>query len=335
MISLSALDLFPVSTGMLPTAAIHASVELVRRADYLGYHRYWVAEHHNTPGIASSAPEVLIGHLAGASRHIRIGAGGIMLPNHSPLHVLEIFRTLEAIYPGRIDLGIGRAPGTDPYTSTALHRKSSAGGGVNDQVEELFAFARKEFPKDHPYSAIEVMPNDAPIPPIWMLGSTSAGATLAANYGVGFAFAGHFSMGESDAAVARYRDRFQPSASMENSRLMMAVSVVCGETDEHAKELAAPLRVAFARLAAGKPAPFPSLDEARGYRFSEAELSVVERFAAGSVIGSPETVKRGLDDLVSRTGADELMISTVVPIQAERVASYERVAKLWGLPARP
>lgn len=335
MIPLSVLDLFPVSSGTTPTFAIHASVELAQRADALGYERYWVAEHHNTPGIASSAPEVLIGYLAGHTKRIRIGAGGMMLPNHAPLHVLEVFRTLEALYPHRIDLGIGRAPGTDPFASSALKRKSSRGGDVNDQIAELLAFARGTFPDDHPYSNVAVMPSDAAIPPIWMLGSTSAGACIAAAAGLPFAFAGHFSMGEADAAVEQYHARFQPYLGVSKPRLMMAVSVVCGATNEDARELALPLRVAFARLAAGRPGPFPSVEEARAYRFSAEELAVVERFAEGAIIGDAATVKQGLERLVKRTSPDELIVSTVVPVQSERIASYERVASLWGLAPSP
>ena len=335
MVPLSVLDLFPVSTGTTPTAAIHASVALARRVDELGYTRYWVAEHHNIPSIASSAPEVLIGHVAGVTRRIRVGAGGIMLPNHAPLHVLEVFRTLEALHPGRIDLGIGRAPGTDPVTSSALRRRSSDGGEVNEQIAELYAFATQGFPVGHPYAAIQVMPSDARMPPLWMLGSTSAGASIAASLGVGFAFAGHFSMGESQGAVAQYRTRFKPRGEMREPYLIMAVSVVCGESDEHARDLAAPLRLAFARLAAGRPGPFPSVEEARGYRFSPQELAAVERFAEGAVIGSPATVRAGLERLLERTSADELMISTVVPVERGRVASYERVASLWGLEGAP
>ena len=334
MIPLSVLDLYPVSTGHTPTEAIHASVALARRVDQLGYARYWIAEHHNMPSIASSAPEVLIGHVAGLTRRIRVGAGGIMLPNHAPLHVLEVFRTLEALYPGRIDLGIGLAPGTDPVTSSALRRRASGGGEVNEQVAELFAFATKGFPANHPFGSIDVMPSDARMPALWMLGSTSAGANIAAALGVGFAFAGHFSMSEAKSAVAQYRSRFTPrAADPAPPRLIMAVTVICGETDEEASDLAAPLRVVYARLASGRRGLIPSVEEARDYRFTSDELAVVERFAEGAIVGSPATVRAGLERLVERTSADELMISTLVPDNRERVASYERLAKVWGLVA--
>ncbi|HEX3771993.1 MAG TPA: LLM class flavin-dependent oxidoreductase [Polyangiaceae bacterium] len=333
MVPLSVLDLYPVSTGSTPTAAIHDSVALARRVDELGYERYWIAEHHNMPSIASSAPEVLIGYVAGQTRRIRVGAGGIMLPNHAPLHVLEVFRTLEALYPGRIDLGIGRAPGTDPVTSSALRRKSSSGGEVNDQIAELFAFADRGFPSNHPYGAIDVMPADARMPPLWMLGSTSAGANIAATLGAGFAFAGHFSMGEARGAVAAYRSRFQPSERMPEPRLIMAVTVICGESDEHARDLAAPLRVVYARLASGKRGVIPTVEEARRYPFTSDELLVVERFSEGAIVGSPTTVRAALEGLVERTTADELMISTLIPDARDRVRSYERLAEVWGLGA--
>jgi luciferase family oxidoreductase group 1 len=335
MVPLSVLDLFPVTSGATPTQAIHDSVALAQRVDALGYTRYWIAEHHNMPNIASSAPEVLIGHVAGKTSRIRVGAGGIMLPNHAPLHVLEVFRTLEALHPGRIDLGIGRAPGTDAITSAALRRASPRGGGadVNQQLAELVAFATKGFPDDHPFRDIDVMPTDAALPPIWMLGSTTAGAELAAALGVGFAFAGHFNMGDAKAAVARYRSLFEPSAETPEPRLIMAVSVVCAETDAEAEDLAAPLRVTFARLASGYRGPFPSIEEARAYRFSLEERAAVERFARGAIVGAAPTVKAGLERLAAETGANELMISSLVPIQSARVASYERVAAAWGLAA--
>jgi luciferase family oxidoreductase group 1 len=329
-IPLSVLDLFPVSAGTPPTAAIRDSLALARRVEELGYARYWIAEHHNIPGIASAAPEVLIAHVASITRSIRVGAGGIMLPNHAPLHVLEVFKTLEALHPGRIDLGIGRAPGTDPVASSAVRRRSSNGGDVNEQIAELIAFARHAFPAGHPYAAIEAMPSDAPVPPIWMLGSTSAGASIAATLGVPFAFAGHFNMGEAMSAITRYRALFAPTPSTPEPRVMMAVSVVCGEDDAHAEDLAAPLRVAYARLATGHPGPFVSIDEARAYDFTPQERASIERFAEGAIIGGPERVSAGLARLADRTRADEIMVSTVIPVHRERVASYERVAKLWG-----
>jgi luciferase family oxidoreductase group 1 len=202
---------------------------------------------------------------------------------------------------------------------------------VDEQIAELFAFARHEFPNGHPYATVDATPNDGVVPPIWMLGSTRGGAAIAAALGVGFAFAGHFNMAQAAGAIALYRSRFQPTPSMAAPQLIMAVSVVCGEDDAHARDLAAPLRVAFARLASGKPGPFPSIEEARAHHFSPAELEAVERFAEGAIVGGPARVRDGLERLAVQSGADEIMVSTVVPIPGERIASYERVARLWGL----
>ena len=329
MVPLSVLDLYPVTRGASPTSAIHDSTDLAKRVDALGFTRYWIAEHHNMPNIASAAPEVLIDHIAHVTKRIRVGAGGIMLPNHTPLRVLEIFRTLEALHPGRIDLGLGRAPGTDPVTSAALRRTRE--NDVNERLAELIAFATKTFPPGHPFADVEAMPSDAPIPPIWMLGSTSAGANIAAQLGVGFAFAGHFSMSEAAHAVEVYRDRFEPSPTMPRPYLIMAVSVICGETDEQAEDLSLAHRVAIGRMATGEKGPFPSIEEARAHRFTREELAIIDRFMKGAIVGGPERVKAGLEQVAKEMGADELMISTLTPQHRDRVASYERVAKLGGL----
>lgn len=331
MLPLSVLDIFPVPSGGSPSAAIHHAVELAQHVDALGFTRYWVAEHHNSPGIASSAPEVLIGHIAGKTKRIRVGAGGIMLPNHAPLRVVEIFRTLEALYPGRIDLGIGRAPGTDPVTSVALRRSTPDAESVNEQLAELFAFARHEFPRGHPFASIEAMPTDAPVPPLWMLGSTRAGAAIAASMGLGFAFAGHFSMQEAPGAVALYRSEFRPSAEVPKPRLVMAVSVIVGEDDAHAEELALPHKVGIARFVTGHRAPWPTLEEARRHRFTPQERAGMAHFEAGSLVGGPTRIREGLERLAEEMRADELMISTLIPDPNERAASYTRLAKLWGL----
>jgi luciferase family oxidoreductase group 1 len=328
-IPLSVLDLFPVGAGTPPSRAITESLEVARRVDDLGYCRYWIAEHHNMPSIASSAPEVLIGHVASITRRIRVGAGGIMLPNHSPLRVVEIFRTLEALHPGRIDLGLGRAPGTDPVTSAALRRRGGSGAEVNELLAEMLAFADGGFPEAHPFAGIEAMPSDVPLPPIWMLGSTTAGAQIAATLGVGFSFAGHFAMREAFDAVSVYRRLFQPSQRLAEPRFILAVNVVCGEDDAHAERLAAPLRLAFVRMATGRPGPIPSVEEAAAHRFTAAEEQAISRFAAGAVIGGPAKVRAGLEALVDRLRPEELMISTVTPVCAERIASYERLAELW------
>jgi luciferase family oxidoreductase group 1 len=332
-VPLSLLDLFPVSTSTPPAEVIRRSAEVIQYAEALGFVRYWIAEHHNMRNIATSAPEVLIPYLASVTRRIRVGAGGIMLPNHTPLRVVEIFRTLEALFPDRIDLGLGRAPGTDPVTAAALRRSDDGRGDVNDvdeRLAELIAFDRGGFPEDHPFSRITPMPSDVRLPPIYMLGSTLAGATIAASLGVRYAFAGQFMMRNARAALAHYRAHFRPSADVTVPYAILGVTVVCGEDDEHARRLAAPLRLGIVLLRTGRSAPFVSVEEALAYKFTRDEDAIANDFFAGAVIGGPETVRAGLDRLVQETGADELMIATMVPDFEERKKSYRRVAEVFS-----
>jgi len=253
-IPLSVLDLFPVGVGAKPSHVIRQSVEFARLAEELGFVRYWVAEHHNMPSIATSAPEVLIAHLANATERIRIGAGGIMLPNHTPLRVVEIFRTLEALHPNRIDLGLGRAPGTDPVTAAALHR--SEDHDVDERLAELLAFERGGFPADHPFSRITPMPSDVRLPPIWMLDrpwpapqSLPRSACATPSRPLRDALRA--------ASDPHYRAQFRPSPELPEPRAILAVTVVCGEDDEHAQRLAAPIRLAVVRTRTGRSAPSP------------------------------------------------------------------------------
>lgn len=323
-IPLSLLDLFPVAAGTAPSDVIRRSVDIIRLAEELGFVRYWVAEHHNMPSIATAAPEVLIAHLASATTRIRVGSGGIMLPNHTPLRVVEIFRTLEALYPGRIDLGLGRAPGTDPVTAAALHR--GQGDDVDERLAELLAFERGTFPADHPFHRITPMPSDVKLPPIWMLGSTMAGASIAASIGVRYAFAGHFMMRYARQAIAHYRAHFRPTLEIPAPEAILAVTVVCGETEEHAHRLAAPLRLAVVRTRTGRFSPIASVEEALAYRYTPEEQAIADDFVAHAVIGDPARVRDELRQLVVETGATELMLSTLQADQAERMASYRRIA---------
>jgi luciferase family oxidoreductase group 1 len=323
-IPLSLLDLFPVAAGEKPRQAILDGVRLAQRAEELGYVRYWVAEHHNMPNIATSAPEVIIEHVASATKTIRVGAGGIMVPNHSPLHVVEVFRTLEALHPGRIDLGLGRAPGTDPVASSALRRGRME---VNEQLAEIFAFGRGDFPENHPYRGVTAMPSDVALPPVFMLGSTDAGAAIGAALGVRYAFAGHFAMVGAHSAIDLYKKKFRPSPDLAAPYAILAVTVVCGEDDAHAEWLAGPLRRGIVGIRTGKREPFLSFEEAAKKPLSEHEQALVEDFLHGSIIGGPEKVARGLRELARETGADELMISTLIPAANERIGSYERVAR--------
>ena len=321
---LSVLDLSPVGAGVAPSQAVRDSVALAKTADALGYARYWVAEHHNMASIATSAPEVLIAAIAAATPRIRVGAGGIMIPNHTPLRVVEIFRTLEALYPGRIDLGLGRAPGTDPVTSAALRRADDP--DVNQLLAELLAFERGEFPDRHPFRAITAMPSDVTAGTPWMLGSSLTGAQIASQLGMRYAFAGHFAMRQAADALALYRRRFQPSPGLAAPYAMLAVTCVCGEDDDDAQRQAAPLRLAIVRTRTGQRAPIASIDEALAYRFSPAEQAIADEFFTGAIITGPAQVADRLRELATATGADELMLSTLVPSLAAREASLARIA---------
>ena len=325
---LSILDLAPVSTGSTPADALRSSTELARLADRLGFGRYWVAEHHNMPGIASSSPAVLLAHLAQVTERIRLGSGGVMLPNHSSLTIAEQFGMLEALHPGRIDLGLGRAPGTDGLTARAL-RRGIAHETADDfprQLQELYGYFTGSFAEGHPFGAIHATPARGYLPDIWLLGSSDYSATLAGHNGLPFAFAHHFAGGNTDAAVRAYRSHFRPSGRLEAPHLALGVNVVCADTDERATYLAGSGALAIARLRQGRPSTYPSPEEAAAHEFSPFEREIVRGFTSSHVIGSPDTVRRGLLDLVNRTGADELLITTNVWDPADRLHSFQLVA---------
>ena len=327
---LSVLDLAPVGRGSTPADALRNSIELVQEVERLGYRRHWVAEHHNMPGIASSSPPVLLAHLASVTSTIRLGSGGVMLPNHAALTVAEQFGMLEALHPGRIDLGIGRAPGTDPLTASALRRGPGALGADDfpEQLTELLGYFSGSLPDGHPYEHINAVPARGYRPAIWMLGSSTYGAQAAAVLGMPYSFAYHFAPAMLDDALTVYRRAFRPSPELEHPYLMLGVSVVCGESDEHARWLAAPGALAFLRLRSGRPDVYPTPEEAAEYRFTPFERQQVEQWTSSHVIGDPVTVRRELEQLVERTGVDELMVTTMVHSHAERVESYRRLASV-------
>jgi luciferase family oxidoreductase group 1 len=325
---LSVLDLSPVGTTVAPSQAIRDSIALARHADALGYTRYWFAEHHNMASIATSAPEVLIAHAAAVTTRIRLGAGGMMIPNHAPLHIVELFRTLEALAPGRIDLGLGRAPGTDPVASAALRRTDAE---VNHQLAELLAFERREFPPSHPFAKIEPMPSDLPAGQIWMLGSTLAGASIAAQLGVPYAFAGHFAMRHAHDAIAHYRTSYQPTREHPAPYAILAVTAVCAPTDAEAERLAAPLRVAIVKNRTGRRAPILSIEDALAYQMTPEEQAIADDFFTGAIIGSPETVARQLAALAADVQANELMLSSLLPSLDDRKRSLDLIARATGL----
>ncbi|GAA4625905.1 LLM class flavin-dependent oxidoreductase [Actinoallomurus vinaceus] len=322
---LSVLDLVPVSTQTTPGAALRASIDLAQAVERLGYHRLWVAEHHNMPGIASSSPPVLIAHLAEATSTLRVGSGGVMLPNHAPLVVAEQFGMLEALHPGRIDLGIGRAPGTDQATAYALRR--TAGLDVEDfprHLAELRAFLAGSS------LGIRAVPAGENPPEIWLLGSSGYSAQLAGALGLPFAFAHHFSARFTEPALELYRSTFQPSESLSHPRVMVTAAVVCAETDEEAERLAAPMGLSMLRLRAGRPGLLPTPEEALAHPYTPQEREAIGAITESHVIGGPETVRKGLLELLDRTRPDELMISTNVGDPAARLRSYELVKEVLG-----
>ncbi|WCO67293.1 LLM class flavin-dependent oxidoreductase [Iamia majanohamensis] len=331
--ALSILDLAVVGRGSSPADALAASTRLAQEAERLGYHRLWVAEHHSMPGIASSAPAVLIAHLAAATTHLRLGSGGVMLPNHSPLVVAEQFGMLEALHPGRIDLGLGRAPGTDQVTAAALRRTTRLGDGNEfpELLGELLGYFNGTIPDDHPFHRIRATPGLGDQPAVWLLGSSDYSARLAGRLGLPFSFAHHFAAGGTDAAVAAYRDAFQPSDVLAEPYLMLGTSVLCAPTDEEARYLAGPSRLAIVRLRQGAPDVYPTPEEAAAHDFSPAEQAAVDGFARGHVVGSPDTVREGLDALVARTGADELMVTTMAHGVDDRLRSVRMVAEAMGV----
>ena len=328
---LSILDLVPVSAGSTAREALANTVDLARLAEALGYARVWYAEHHGMPNIASSAPEVLIAHVAMATERIRLGSGGVMLPNHAPLRVAEAFHTLEALHPGRIDLGLGRAPGTDPATSQALRPFDAE--QYPQQLEELVSLSRGTFAEDHPFRRVRVVPGGVPLPPVWLLGSSGATARLAGRMGMGYSFARHFSPAPAAPAFQAYREAFEPSEAFSRPHAIVAVSVVCADTEDEARHLSLSMQLSWVRLTRGELGPIPTPEEAAAYPYTPRERAVAEGYRALQFVGTPAQVRATIDALVEETGADEVMITTVVHSHAARRRSYELLAAEYGLEA--
>ena len=330
---LSVLDLSPVTTGGSGPTSLKNTLDLARLADALGYLRYWVAEHHNLPSIASSAPEIMIGQIAAVTANIRVGAGGVMLPNHAPLMVAERFKTLEALFPGRIDLGIGRAPGTDQITSIALRRRQDIRDDDDflERFQELLLFEQGSFPEGHPFRQIRAMPADVPLPPIFLLGSSGYSAQLAAAIGAGFSFAHHFASHDAVAAMIDYRNRFKPSAALKVPHAILAVAVVCAETDNEAERLASTVDLNFVRRSKGEYLPLASPEEASAYSLTPIDRERIRHNRERLFVGAPATVRARLEPLIAATRADELMVTTMVYDHGARRRSYELMAQLYGL----
>ncbi|MFI8965486.1 LLM class flavin-dependent oxidoreductase [Streptomyces sp. NPDC053493] len=338
-VPLSVLDLVTVGSGRTASQALATSVELSRLAESRGFHRHWVAEHHSMPGVASSSPAVILAHLAAHTSRIRLGSGGVMLPNHAPLVIAEQFGTLEALAPGRVDLGLGRAPGTDGATAAALRRTATLHEGADDfpeQLAELTRFLDDAFPDGHPYARIHAVPG--PVqgpkgrPPIWLLGSSGFSARLAGLLGLPFAFAHHFSARNTVPALDLYRESFRPSSVLDAPYALIAVSTLAADDPKEAHRQVLTGALSMVQLRSGRPGLVPTPEEAEAYDFRPAEREFVDGWLADIVYGTADEVRGGLDDLQKRTGADELMITAHAHSGELRVRSYELIADAYGLP---
>ena len=325
MVPFSVLDLSPIIQGGTVADALHRSRDLARHTERLGYRRYWLAEHHNMPGIASAATALVIAHIAAGTSTIRVGSGGIMLPNHAPLVIAEQFGTLESLFPGRIDLGLGRAPGTDQPTARALRRGAINSADTFPQdVQELQAY----FHSVVPGQVVQAVPGAGLTIPIWLLGSSLFSAQLAAALGLPFAFASHFAPDYLDQALAIYRHDFQPSATLARPYAMAAIGVIAAATDAEAGRLMTSLQQNFLNLRRGMPGPLPPPVDTMDGLWNPAEQAGVEHAFSEAVVGSPETVKRGLAAFLQRTKIDELMVTAAIHDHGARVKSFELVAQV-------
>src|SRR3954451_16194802 len=306
MVALSVLDLSPVTTATPPAAALNNSLDLARHVDRLGYNRFWLAEHHNLPTIASSAPDIMIGQIAAITGNMRVGSGGVMLPNHAPLMVMERFKVLEALFPGRIDLGLGRAPGTDQITSLALRRRqdtSSEQDDFLDRFREMILFESKGFPENHPFSKVTAMPPDVTLPPIWLLGSSGYSAELAAQVGAGFSFAHHFSDFPPEIPMLAYRNAFKPSAWRQTPHAILGVAAIAADTEAEADRRATIADLHFARRALGQYGPLASPDEAAAYPYTAIDRQRIAHNRKRLIVGTSAQVHERITGLVEITKA--------------------------------
>ncbi|MGW2839884.1 LLM class flavin-dependent oxidoreductase [Streptomyces sp. NPDC001493] len=345
-VPLSVLDLVTVGKGRTASEALRTSVDIAKLAERRGFHRFWVAEHHSMPGVASSSPAVILAHLAAHTDRIRLGSGGVMLPNHAPLVIAEQFGTLEALAPGRVDLGLGRAPGTDGATAAALRRSDRLNEGADDfpqQLAELTRFLDDDFPDGHPYSRIHAVPgpvqatSDGGVqsparPPIWLLGSSGFSARLAGMLGLPFAFAHHFSARNTIPALDLYRESFRPSAVLDAPYALIGAAALAAESEAEAHRQVLTGALSMLRLRTGRPGLVPTPEEAEAHTFGPLERDFVDEWLGNIVYGTSEQVRAGLDDLAKRTGADELMITANAHGGEARLRSYELIADAYGLP---
>jgi luciferase family oxidoreductase group 1 len=333
MVPLSVLDLSPVTSGSSGAQALRNSLDLAELADRLGCARYWLAEHHNLASIASAAPEIMIGQIAARTSRLRVGSGGVMLPNHAPLMVAERFKVLEALFPGRIDLGIGRAPGTDPVTSLALRmrQQGSADDDFLERLQELLLMEAQSYPEEHPFRSVHAMPSDVKLPPIWLLGSSDYSSQLAAAIGAGFAFAHHFATHDAASAMRFYREHFRPSGLRDRPHAILGVAVVCAETQAEAERLASTLDLNALRRSRGEYLPLASPEEAAAYPYTPADRERISRNRARLFVGTRQTVLDRLAPLIEATAADEVMVTSAIYDHSARKRCYELLAEAFRL----
>lgn len=330
---LSVLDQAPIISGSTPVEALRTTLRLAEAIDALGYHRYWVAEHHSSGALACSAPEILIGQILARTRHLRVGSGGVLLQHYSALKVAEVFRTLETLYPGRVDLGIGRAPGSDPRTAKAL----AAGPGswpleyFPQRVADLRRWLHDALEPDHPFAGVRAMPTGPSAPELWLLGSSAESAAYAALYGVPFAFAHFINQRDAVAVVRAYREAFRPSVYQSEPRALLAVFAVCAETEAEARRLARSRELFLVRLHQNARLPYPSLADVEAHVYTPQERAILAHTAGRTIAGTPEQVRATLMELAEAAGADELMVLTITPDFATRLRSYELLAEAFGL----
>ena len=333
MIRLSVLDQSPIRSGMTPAGAIGETLKLAELTDRLGYHRYWVAEHHSSNSHAGTAPEILIGHIASRTEQIRVGSGGVMLTHYSPLKVAETFRMLEAIHPGRIDLGLGRAPGSDQLTDAALRAGPGAVGAEQypSQVRDLMGYLAGSLPDEHPFKRVRAQPSGETLPDIWLLGSSDQSAMVAAYFGTPFSYA-HFITAEAGPQIAAlYREQYQPSEHWPEPNLNIGVFAIAADTEEEAAALMKCRDLASVRQRTGRTAPVPTIEEAAGYEYSPQEEAIRRYNRQRCIWGTAEQVRDGLIDLSKTYEAEELVLLTICPTFEARCRSYELLAEAFDL----
>jgi len=329
---LSVLDQSPIRSGGTAADAIHETLELAQICDRLGYHRYWLAEHHSSKGLAGTSPEVLIGQVAARTSRIRVGSGGVMLSHYSALKVAEQFRVLETLFPGRIDLGIGRAPGSDQRTAYAL-----AAGGMRDieqfpqQIADIVSWLHDRLPSNHPFAGVRAMPSGPTAPEVWLLGSSDASAVFAAEHGVAFSFA-HFINADGGPQVTElYRRRFRPSPELAAPLASTASWAVCADTDDEARRLEKSRELALLRLYTGRYGPFPSVQEAEEFPYTERDRAIIDATRGRTIAGTPASVRERMEAMAHAYGVDELVVVTITHDFKARVRSYELLADAFGL----